>query len=99
MKVKICPNYLEIKNLVDKLDKCPLIIKLNSQDEKEAVRLANAIFDIKESISIMNNKLEKLNDTYDSDMLEDILFDIREELRHVLYHVKDSHFFNCLIEK
>jgi predicted GTPase len=91
-------DYLEITNLINKLDKCQFVINLNSADEKEAVRLAHAIFDIKKSINIISNKLEKLNDIHDSDILENILFDIREELRHIIYHVKDSHFFNCLIE-
>jgi hypothetical protein len=35
----------------------------------------------------------------DESSIEDVLYDITEELRHVLYHIQDPKFFRHLVDK
>jgi hypothetical protein len=39
-----------------------------------------------------------LNDSLEPDELNEVLLDIGEELRHVLYHIRDPKFFGYLID-
>ena len=77
--------------------------KVNSFDvdgEKEADTLAYALLDIEESCkSLITEQIPQLILTNTSEeKIDEILLDIGEELRHILYHVKDPRFYEYLRE-
>jgi hypothetical protein len=92
-------NYIDkYKCLVNNFRKLDKINSYDSDKEKESDTLANAILDIAESSSLIVNELvPKLtaNDISES-QIEDILHEIGEEFRHILYHIKDSKYYGYL---
>jgi hypothetical protein len=82
-------------NLRERLGNCPMIAKLGSE---EAATLVHAFSDLEESIRLFfDEQLPKLVDpSVQGEQLEDLLLDIREEFRHVLYHIHDPVFFRAM---
>ncbi len=65
--------------------------------EPEASALAYTICEVAESAEkIVNELLPAMKSTSDAEELEDLLFDFGEELRHILYHIRDSRYFDHL---
>jgi hypothetical protein len=88
-----------LKLVTNNLEKCSNIKRYSTKDENQADTLANALIDIEESIRSLDCQISKL---YVSGLEEvevvNIVHSIGEELRHILYHVKDSKIFDYLIE-
>ena len=60
----------------------------------------HSLADIKESIDeIYNNYVPKLLEDKPLEELEDIIWDIREEFRHIQYHIEDADLTNIGIDK
>lgn len=80
--------------LTNLLGKIPEVQKYNVGEHQEESALALALNDIAESceriVGLERSLVEKTNpaDVYD------VLHSIREELRHITYHIDDSHFLN-----
>jgi hypothetical protein len=85
----------EVKQLAEVLGRSPLVTKLGND---EVPTLAIALADIEGSMWVfLENQLPRLKDpnlTYEQ--LEDLLFEIREEFRHIAYHFHDPQFFRVI---
>lgn len=82
------------RNLVQRLSTAPVIAR--GQEEPET--LAHAFSDLEISLrKFLHEQLPRLADpSMQGEPLEDLLLDIREEFRHILYHVHDPQFFRVL---
>ena len=74
--------------------------KVNSYDkgnEIEAGNIAHALLDMDTAFKEIINLLPKLyNCDLSEENVEEILLDIGEEVRHILYHIKDMKFYDYL---
>ena len=60
----------------------------------------HSLADIKESIDkIYNNYAPILLENKSAEELEEVIWDIREEFRHIDYHIKDADLLNISIDK
>ncbi len=82
-------------SLVDRLGTSSVITRYGRE---EAETLAHAFSDLEQSLrKFLDEQLPKLADpSLQGQVLEDLLLDIREEFRHVLYHLHDPKFFRTL---
>jgi|TARA_B110000908_G_scaffold126595_1_gene148536 hypothetical protein len=96
-----------MKDFTEKLNKLSKNLskseKVNSLDGKkniESSTLAHAFLDITESTSLITKELiiKLMSDKISENEVDDILLDIGEELRHILYHIKDSKYYSYLFE-
>lgn len=88
-----------IKALANIFAMCEQVTRYDTATEKEAWTLAHALNDIEESfIKIFAEKLPLLmtSSVLTSAAINDVLLDIGEELRHILYHVNDPAFYRYL---
>jgi hypothetical protein len=89
---------VELRRIAELLETCEQVSKYDSPQEKEAWTLAHAFLDLEESFtSFLRSQLPRLKaggmtpkETYE------LLFDIGEELRHILYHIRDLRFYDYL---
>ena len=89
-----------MKPLVEKLKKCKSVSKFDTTDEPEAWRIVNSLSDLEEAFEeVTRVLLPRLVNTESINEAEDTLHDIGEELRHILYHIKDPKYFSYLLEK
>lgn len=92
-------DYTEkLGKLIKNLEKSSKVNSYDSENEKESVRLAHAIIDMSESFKeILENLSPKLiSNNVTEEEVEDILLGIGEELRHIIYHIKDPKFYEYL---
>jgi hypothetical protein len=84
-----------IAELTKRLADCPLVARYGPD---EAETLVHAFSDLEGSLhKFLNEQLPKLGDqSTQGETLEDLLLDIREEVRHILYHLRDPEFFRIL---
>jgi hypothetical protein len=88
----------DMKALAERLSECEAVTRLDSSEEKEAWTLAHAFLDLEESFrTYLEEQLPRLRqeilspeDTYN------LLLDIGEEFRHILYHLRDTRFYSYL---
>jgi hypothetical protein len=94
-------KYIEkLKAITRNLEKCERITRYSTNDENQADTLANALIDIEQSLKkIIDEDIPKLylNDLNEEDV-DDLILDIGEELKHLLYHIKDSKVYNYLFD-
>lgn len=96
---RILEDKKKVKSLAEKLNRFNLISKYDSNGEQEAWRLVHSLSDLEQSFrEIIDILLPNLCETKDEETCNNILLDIGEELRHILYHIKDPQFFRFLIE-
>jgi len=89
------------KPLVEKLSSLKEVRRHDDEDNDEAWVLAHAFADLEESSRrFLDVQLPKLveEDLTEEELL-DVLFDIGEELRHILYHIRDPRFYRYLSEE
>jgi hypothetical protein len=69
--------------------------------DAEAWQIATALADIEESAATLFTELvpKLLTVPPESEEAEDLLTDIGEEYRHILYHIRDTTLFDYLFEK
>jgi hypothetical protein len=87
-----------IGKLTERLKKIGAVSQFDRPEEPQAATLAHSLKDLEKSFrEILDTHLPKLLDeTIQDDELNDVLLDIGEELRHVLYHIKDPRYFSYL---
>jgi len=90
----------KLKMLAQNLRKSEKVNSFDSLEERESETLAHSILDIEESCkTLLNNLFPKLEPTtLSQDEINELLFDIGEELRHILYHINDTKFYDYLKE-
>jgi len=89
------------KSLAEKLSSLERVRRHDDADHNEAWTLAHAFADLEESSrKFLDVQLPKLvaNDLTGEERL-DLLFEIGEELRHILYHIRDPRFYKYLGEE
>ena len=92
-------EFQKLKKLAEKLQQYKCISKFDSDNEPEAWRLAHSLSDLEESFKeILDNYMPALYEADSEAAIQDALLDIGEELRHILYHIKDPKFFDYLFE-
>lgn len=91
----------EIKSLSKYLLNCQYLQKITTQTDKEAWDLALTLSEFEESFGkFLCDQLPNLiRHQKDKSKLDDLLLEIREELKHVLYHILDSDFFNSAYQE
>jgi hypothetical protein len=88
------PDIDELKGLAEKLCSLQSIARFDAGDEREGWRIAIGLDDIKVSADrIFIELLPALRGEVDEGKINDILTDIGEELRHIIYHVRDMKYF------
>ena len=98
MSKSILRDQAAIKRLADLLSNCPEVTKYDQGEEQEAGVLAHSFGDLEDSFrTFLNEQLPKLIDEHTSPAeLYDVLLEIGEEFRHILYHIGDSKFYRYL---
>ena len=71
---------------------------LNGEDHLEAGVIAHGLLDIEESASAISNKILPVitGENLTEIEVEIILFELGEELKHILYHINEMRYFHYL---
>ena len=95
---RLLENIDDVKSLANLLAKCPEVQALDCGEEKEAWTLAHSFSDIEESLlALLERQLPRLVDQQlEPSEVYDLLLEIGEELRHILYHIKNPKFYKYL---
>ncbi len=93
-------NSKRVATIIGNLNKSRKVNSYNREHENESETLAHCFLDIQESCKVMINELfpKLLSDNMNEEDVDEILYDIGEEFRHVLYHIKDPKFYDYLKE-
>ncbi len=88
----------KLKIITDVLSKSQKVNSYNDDKEKESNVLAHSLLDIEESSKeIINSLLPKLiSNNLSEEEIDDVLFDLGEELRHILHHINSPKFYEYL---
>jgi hypothetical protein len=88
------------RRLLERLNPIGRVSQFDSPGEPQAETLVHSLTDLEKSFrEILDVLLPKLlSESLDSDEINDVLLDIGEELRHVLYHIRDPKYFSHVIE-
>lgn len=88
-------KYKNIKEILNQSDK---VKSYDSKEETESDILAHSLLDIEESCNkITNVLLPKLHDSnINQNDIDDILLDLGEELKHIIYHAKTPKYYAYL---
>lgn len=89
---------LDIERLASLLALCPEVTRLNTPGEDEAWALAHHLTDLEEAFRVMLDDLFVKLGSPEADAAAryEVLLDIGEELRHVMYHIREARFFKYL---
>ena len=96
---RLLDSPAKVGALAEKLAACHDVAKYPPRDgEPESAVLAYTFSELEGSfIKLLRDHLPKLVDSaVHGEQLEEILDDIGEELRHVLYHLGDSRYYSYL---
>lgn len=95
---RLLRDATDLKALAERLSRCPEVTKLDEGKEMEAWTLAHAFGDLEESFrKFLEDQLPRLTqDQLEASEIHDLLLEIGEEFRHVLYHIKDPNFYRYL---
>jgi hypothetical protein len=91
-------EYVEkLKIVTRNLEKCERVTKHSTKEENQADTLANSFIDIEEALKIINEQIPQLyQKDLTSDEVDELILEIGEELRHILYHIEDTRVFDYL---
>lgn len=86
------------KHLGDRLAKIHSVSQFDLPGEPQGGTIAHALSDFEDSFSVVLDELlpKLLDETKSAKELDDLLLDIGEELRHILYHIQDTRYFGYL---
>lgn len=91
-------EYVEkLRIITHNLEKCERVTKHSTKEENQADTLANSLIDIEEALKKMNEQIPKfyLKDL-SKDEVDDLILELGEELRHILYHINDTRVYDYL---
>lgn len=91
-------NNVTIEKLAERLLQCEGIKKFDKHNESAAWVIAHAFKDIEESAYKFSNHLlpQLLNSNTNINDIYELLLEIGEEFRHILYHINDMDFYHYL---
>jgi glucose-6-phosphate-specific signal transduction histidine kinase len=89
-----------IAAIAKRLSALPSVSRYDLSEERQAETIAHAAADIERSCRELTDKIlpRLLDQSLDQQALEDVLFDLGDELRHIIYHVQDTKYFAYLSE-
>ncbi len=95
---RILKDAAAVKALAERLSACPEVTRFDREGEGEAWTLAHAFWDLEDSFrKFLDKQLPRLvQDQINPGEINDLLHDIGEEFRHILYHIKDPKFYSYL---
>lgn len=95
---RMLQDIADISALAERLSRCESVRRLDENGEEEAWTLAHAFSDLEQSFqTVLQDHLPRLTqDSLEPEEASDLLLDIGEELRHILYHVHDPKFYRYL---
>lgn len=87
--------------LIERLSCIPSVRQFDRPEEPQASTIVHSLGDLEQSFRTTLDCLlpRLLDESLAPQQLNDVLLEIGEELRHVLYHVKDPKFFGYLFEE
>lgn len=91
-------EYVEKLRIITRnLEKCERVTKHSTEEENQADTLANTLIDIEDALKKINEQIPKLylNDLK-SEEVDDLILELGEELRHILYHINDTRVYDYL---
>ncbi len=94
-------KQFERLNLIAKnLNKSKIVKSYDSNEESESQVLAFSFLEIEESCKkLVQDLFPRLySDTLSEEEVYNLLLDIGEEFRHILYHINDTKFYQYLNE-
>lgn len=91
-------EYIEkLKIITQNLEKCERVTKHSTKKENQADTLANALIDIEDALNRINERIPKLYlEDLTNDEVDDLILELGEELRHILYHINDTPVYDYL---
>ena len=90
-------DFEQVKALAEKLGNLAQVSQFNSADEPQSWTLAYALRDIEGScLKLADVCIPRLLKCESEDELLATLHDIGEELKHVIYHVKDVRYYSYI---
>ena len=95
---RILSSPAEIGALAERLAQTPDVTRFDEGAHREAWTLAHAFADLEESFEkFLTDQLPRLvGDQSTTTEIPDILLEIGEEFRHILYHIRDPKFYGYL---
>jgi hypothetical protein len=87
-----------VSSLIERLQRCDKVSRYDEGEWQEAAVLVHAFHDLEESCrTYLEVLLPRLtNPEVEGDELLDLLYDVGEEFRHMLYHLNDPRFYGYL---
>ncbi len=87
-------------SLQERLQQCPEVARWDEGEWNEAEVLVHAFTDLEESYTtLVENLLPRAaSDEVMGEELVDLLAEIGEEFRHILYHLRDPKFYRYVTE-
>jgi hypothetical protein len=91
----------QVVALARRLGAIPNVTRLDVDDEPQAQTIAHAIGDMLDSMERVRNAIVPtlLDKSLSPDDLNNALLDLGEELRHILYHARDTKYFSYLFDR
>jgi hypothetical protein len=91
----------DLKALAERLTTCKDVTQFDTGEEREAWTLAHAFGDLEESFRrFLEEQLPRLTSGQITGLeIHNLLLEIGEEFRHILYHIKDPKFYRYLDHK
>jgi len=101
MKTKRVPERTDLEiELARRLSDVRSITEFDGGEHKEAWALAHALHEFESTSQAMQELVAKLRSPgISDDEIKDILLDIGEELREILWHVNHLGFYDYLVER
>jgi hypothetical protein len=76
-----------------------ILARFDTADGEEALTLAYSLGDIEESATLALQLIHKLvKEGHTAEEIDEILHQLGEEFRHILYHLRDPRYFGYLFE-
>lgn len=99
MKKNLAEEFAaELKALAERLNRCEQVTRYDTTTEKQAWTLAHSFLDLAESFrAFLDEQLPKLRDkSLSCAEIDDVLTEIGEEFRHILWHIRDAEYYAYL---
>lgn len=95
MGARLLESVEAMRALEKRLERCPALARYGKD---EAMSLAYNFAELEQSMqTFLREELPKLLDpSVEGERIDDLLFEIREEFRHILYHIHDPEFFRVV---
>lgn len=91
----------DVSRLAEKLSKCSEVSRHDKDQDKEGWSLAVNFHDLERSFrAFLEEQLPRLTgQDLKPTEIYDVLLEIGEEFRHIMYHIRDSRFYEVWVEQ